>query len=384
MPSPRSTLRWTLRKTHVMSWWSKKGNAASAEPRPPPPEDDVHPATDTLAAVVRTFGQYAVDLDVAEQEDFPARCEAWARHLLLGTPAPIGELPEVGVHEARALKTAYADLRRFVIDRRTLEHRALKEALQELRDLLLGLVTRVRKAAREDALGAQIMAEELHVLTAAADRMSFAELKAQVRSSVEVIGQQLEAQQTRRTGELQHLGQQVVQMRAELSKATVEARRDPLTGLDNRKVLDESLDRYVALSEAAGEPLTAIMLDLDHFKAVNDTHGHQGGDAVLKATAGVLIRGYLRKGDLLVRYGGEEFCVLLPSTKATDALRLTERVLDNLRRLQIDHQGETIEVTASAGIAEMLEAEPGESLIQRADEALYAAKEAGRDRAMLG
>jgi diguanylate cyclase (GGDEF)-like protein len=384
MAPPPSTPGRTLRLGDLMGWFSKKATAEVETPGLPEVDDEVHPATDSLAAVLRTFGQYSVELDVPDQQDFPARCEAWARHLLLGTPAPIGELPEVGESAPRALKTAYADLRRFVLDRRTLEQRSLKDALQELRDILLGLVTRVRRAAREDALGAQAMADELAALSAAAGHMTLAELKAQVRHSAEAIGQQLEAQQARRTGEFKHLSQQVQTMRAELTKATVEARRDPLTGLDNRKVLDESLERYVTLSEAAGEPLCAIMLDLDHFKAVNDTYGHQGGDAVLKSTAGILIRSYLRKGDLLVRYGGEEFCVLLPSTHAKDAVRLTENVLEALRRRPVPFNGKSIQVTASAGVAELRDAEPGESLVHRADEALYAAKQAGRDRVSVG
>ncbi|MCB9650467.1 MAG: GGDEF domain-containing protein [Deltaproteobacteria bacterium] len=366
-----------------MGWFSKKATAEETTSGLPPADDEVHPATDTLAAVVRTLGQHAVDLDAPDQEDFPTRCEAWARHLLLGTPAPIGDLPEVGSPEPRAVKVAYADLRKFVLERRTLEQRSLKEALQELRDILLGLMTRVRKSARQDALGAQLMADELAALKSAASQLTLAELKEQVKKSAEVIGEQLDAQTARRTGELKHLGQQVQQMRIELSKANVEARRDPLTGLDNRKVLDESLERYVALSEAAGEPLSAIMLDLDHFKKINDAYGHQGGDAVLKATAGVLIRGYLRKGDLLVRYGGEEFCVLLPSTHPQDALRLTEKVLDNLRRANIEYKGKTINVTGSAGIVGLQEAEPGLEMLERADQALYAAKQEGRDRAVL-
>jgi len=368
-----------------MGWFAKKAQTPAVEPRPArAPEADeaeIGPATETLAGVVRIFGRYAMEIDSPDEEDFPARCEAWARHLLMGSPAPVGSaVPKPSGAPTTTAARAFADLRRFITQRRSSEQVFFTSSLSELRGTLIELVWRLRRAAADDKKNAGVMTGELDVLAEAVEQLSFTELKAQVLRSVQVVGQQLDAQASRRNEQMQTLGDQLRQMRTDLYKAQGDARRDPLTGLDNRMVLDESLERYVALAQASGEPLSAVMLDLDHFKVVNDTYGHPGGDEVLKAAAGTLVRCYLRKCDLICRYGGEEFCVLLPSTPSAEADRLTQRLLLGFRKLSVEHEGSKISFTGSAGIAELKDGETGAQLLQRADKALYAAKETGRDR----
>jgi diguanylate cyclase len=147
------------------------------------------------------------------------------------------------------------------------------------------------------------------------------------------------------------------------------ARTDTLTGLLNRRALQDLLPRELALAARTGRPLTVAMLDLDHFKAYNDTHGHLAGDRLLREASAAWTR-RLRSADLLARWGGEEFCVVLPGCEPDDAIR----VLAQLRAVTPSGQ------TFSAGVAELgAEAEPA-SLVARADSALYAAKRAGRDR----
>lgn len=344
-------------------------------------QNEVGPAEETLAGVMRTFGRYTIEIEAPNQGDFSARCEAWALHLLRGSPAPVGpELPSERGGVNPEGRRAFADLRQFVEKRRTVEQSFLSDSLGELRGTLIELVARLRRAATEDSGCADTMTGELQVLAEAVDTMSFAELKAQVGRSVDVVGRQLEAQKDRRNSRLTELGEQLRQMRTDLYKAQGEARRDALTGLDNRKCLDESLERYVALAEASGEPLTIVMADLDHFKTVNDTYGHQGGDEVLKAASGILVRCFLRKCDLVSRYGGEEFCILLPGTPTAEAVKLTERLLDSFRNHRVEFEDRKIAFTGSAGIAELRPGETGAVLLGRADDALYAAKSAGRDR----
>lgn len=147
------------------------------------------------------------------------------------------------------------------------------------------------------------------------------------------------------------------------------ARTDALTRLPNRRAWDEDLARELARAQRSGEPVCAVLLDLDHFKAYNDNHGHQAGDEHLRATA-ALWRGSLRATDLIARYGGEEFAVLLPGTTTPRASRVVEALRRSVPR------GETV----SAGIAEWDRSESGPQLVARADQALYEAKRAGRDR----
>ena len=151
-----------------------------------------------------------------------------------------------------------------------------------------------------------------------------------------------------------------------------QARTDELTALPNRRAWDEALQREMARSQRSGQPLCVALLDLDHFKAFNDAHGHQAGDAHLRRTA-TEWRRELRAIDILARYGGEEFGVLLPNTDVDQA----QEVLDRVR--ESTPNGET----ASAGVVLYDQREPIDSLIARADAALYRAKHAGRGQTVL-
>jgi len=164
---------------------------------------------------------------------------------------------------------------------------------------------------------------------------------------------------------------------------------DHLTGAANRKLLFHEGPRLLDLARRTGQPVSVLMLDLDHFKRVNDTHGHAAGDAVLVAFSTLLL-GTLRKSDLLVRYGGEEFVVLAPNAGLAAARELGERIRAGVERLEVPVQGAVVRFTVSIGVCTLAtpcepaafkpEREPLEELLLRADEALYAAKAAGRNR----
>jgi diguanylate cyclase (GGDEF)-like protein len=148
------------------------------------------------------------------------------------------------------------------------------------------------------------------------------------------------------------------------------ARTDALTGVANRRAWDDELPRELARAARSGQPLCVALVDLDHFKAYNDRHGHQAGDRLLKAAAAAW-EGRLRKTDVLARYGGEEFAVLLPDCGLEHALEIADR----LRTAQP-------EGTCSIGVAAWDGREEAVQLVARADRALYAAKEAGRNRCL--
>ncbi len=161
------------------------------------------------------------------------------------------------------------------------------------------------------------------------------------------------------------------------------ALHDGLTGLLNRRAFDEALERAVAQAERGGQPLSLLMLDLDHFKRLNDSHGHSAGDLALQAAAAE-IRLQARGGDLAARYGGEEFAVILPDTDGPAAFRMAERLRKALAQRVIRIGAEQIRVTASCGVSALdLGYVTPEDLIRSADEALYASKETGRDRTSL-
>jgi diguanylate cyclase (GGDEF)-like protein/PAS domain S-box-containing protein len=156
--------------------------------------------------------------------------------------------------------------------------------------------------------------------------------------------------------------------------------RDPLTGLYNRRYLEESLNRELHRASRTGRNVSLVMLDLDHFKHFNDTFGHQVGDILLKELAGA-IKNMVRAGDLACRYGGEEFSLILAEVDTEGAYKCVESIREAVKHLSLHNRGQTLgTVTVSAGIAAYpTHGDNSEDLIHAADEALYRAKKAGRD-----
>ena len=159
------------------------------------------------------------------------------------------------------------------------------------------------------------------------------------------------------------------------------ATTDSLTGVYNRRTFEELAEPQLSRARRARVPVSLLMLDLDHFKRVNDTHGHLAGDHVLAAFAG-LVRTCLRKEDLLARYGGEEFVVLLPGTSESAAAALAERIREHVASATLRAAGREVRITVSVGLTSEAgdKLPPLEAMLARADEALYAAKAKGRNR----
>ncbi len=157
------------------------------------------------------------------------------------------------------------------------------------------------------------------------------------------------------------------------------ASTDKLTGLINRQELDRQLLQLQDSQQHNARPLCAILLDLDHFKNINDQHGHLAGDAIIQATARV-IRSQLRNNDIVARWGGEEFLIILRDCPLPDAQKLAGLVRTAIENASVEWQGQQLRITASLGLAEHKPNESMDSLFTRADEALYRAKNAGRNR----
>lgn len=165
------------------------------------------------------------------------------------------------------------------------------------------------------------------------------------------------------------------------------SRTDPLTGLHNRRFLEERLEAEFLRARRYASPLSCLMLDIDHFKRLNDSHGHLAGDQVLRKVADV-VRGSLRNVDLLARYGGEELVALLPETPLEEARGVAERIRKAISEVRVEKPAAPQTVllcTASIGVATCPHAEiqDGEGLLRSADDALYLAKAAGRDRVQV-
>jgi diguanylate cyclase (GGDEF)-like protein len=165
----------------------------------------------------------------------------------------------------------------------------------------------------------------------------------------------------------------------EIEEVTRRARTDSLTGLANRRHFDEQLRRVIAETDRFGGASSLVLIDLDHFKSINDRFGHQAGDAVLRHVA-QLMRDAVRTVDLCARYGGEELALLLPQTGRDGAVELAERLRQMLEQRPVPHDGASIRVTASFGVATYPAPVPyGDWVVPAADKALYEAKATGRN-----
>jgi diguanylate cyclase (GGDEF)-like protein len=154
-----------------------------------------------------------------------------------------------------------------------------------------------------------------------------------------------------------------------------------LTALPNRRALEDELNRSAARTARDGSWLSVLAMDVDHFKTLNDSHGHAAGDAVLSAVGRILIE-QCRKGDMPARYGGEEFTVILPNTNPLGATVVAERIRRTFEASEICFDGKSLKITMSLGVASAqgANATPVAPLAARADEALYSAKRGGRNR----
>ena len=200
--------------------------------------------------------------------------------------------------------------------------------------------------------------------------IEFPELKARLRSMLRI---------KRLQEELEERERQLLEANERLRYMS---QTDGLTGLDNRRHIEQELDSMFAHATRLSEPMSVVMCDLDRFKSVNDTHGHQAGDAVLKQLARILKEEAREKVDRVGRYGGEEFILLLPGTVLDAAVTFAERVRKEVEARTFTFDGGELKRTASFGVAGWPHPRIAdcEALLRAADQALYVAKETGRNR----
>ena len=178
------------------------------------------------------------------------------------------------------------------------------------------------------------------------------------------------------------LTKEVNSLREGIETARTAAATDPLTGAANRGAFDAEIARLIELAAAGGDGFSLLLIDIDHFKAINDTRGHQVGDRVLTGLV-AFCREHLRRSDFVARWGGEEFALLLPSTTARVAMRKAQAMVKTLsKRKWIVDETDRLMFTMSVGVVAWKAGDDAKSIVDRADRALYQAKRAGRNRAV--
>jgi len=345
---------------------SKDVDPEPAVPGPVDRDSTPHEALDAVAAILRVLAETA-----AHDSDAAIRLEAWARHILVMAPPP-------GSADAVCVSRDWVGLSGHVVGHVRDEHAAASTAIDELQDAVWLVVERLSQAISGDAASDAYAVGQLERLRVAAGR-STAELKATALETVQRLSEIIDEKSARQLQLARTLGERLDILTGELEDTRREADIDPLTKLWNRGVFQRELPRAVHVRTLVDEPACLLLVDIDHFKQINDLHGHSTADSALAATASALVRSFPRRGDVLARFGGDEFAVILRDATAADGGRLAERFISVVRELELPGPRDTVNVTVSIGVAEALPGESADSWFARVDDALYEAKAAGRD-----
>ncbi len=274
-----------------------------------------------------------------------------------------------------ALNTQLDDIQKFLGDSKNLEQLA-KNRVGELDQAVQSDLSKMEVVLEQSSSIDQLKSgvrEQLAGIAKVMDRyrQGEAEREAQAAHRLEELQQKIEAMEKQAESVQSHLAEQ-----------RLRALSDPLTGLPNRAAYDEQCQIIFNKCEKSDIPLSLVVCDLDLFKRINDGYGHLAGDKVLRLIAKVLSGG-LRESDFVARFGGEEFVVLLPDTQSGIALELMNKLRRVLEASPFNFKGDPVQITMSFGIAQRRKGESAEALFGRADEALYRAKAAGRNRCVV-
>ena len=342
-------------------------------------------ALDTLAGVVRTLGEFALPRSEGDLEVFRQDSEAWASHVAIASPAP-GAPPaaERSAGGKDAGRRDWEGLRRFVRSYCQASSQHAHTVVADLRETLWLFIRNLNQAFAEDGETDDAIRARLARLEALAHAANASDLKREVLETALNLGQMLETRHKRHRTQMAQLGDRVRLLGSELESARRDGETDPVTAILNRKAFDEYLARTVEICGAFGQQASLLLIDIDHFKTINDTHGHTMGDDALRQVSNAVVRVFLRKSDFCARYGGDELAVILRETAAKEAEALAERVLRGVRAINLVGPAGVITPTVSIGLGGYAAGDDGKSWIDRADRGLYTAKQAGRNRAALG
>ncbi|MDJ0812359.1 MAG: GGDEF domain-containing protein [Woeseiaceae bacterium] len=327
-------------------------------------------AIDTLGSVIRVLGDQSFPLGGdSEHDQFRGNCEEFARHVENGA-----EVPEFEVNQTVDGQRQWSKVRVFVADRRRAEKSFVMERLGNYREIVEDLVIGLRSIGPRDKSTEDTVNKGLKHVRTAVDEGDLSNVKAVLEETVRKVDETFSEQRRayeEQVGELQH---RLASLRQDLVAAKEEMKRDPLTDVYNRGAFDSAVDQSLNLHFMLNLPVTLIMIDVDKFKQVNDTYGHAAGDAVLRAIGECLERSFIRKGDVVARYGGDEFAVVLNDTSATHAAKIVDRFLKLVSDLKIPELQGANDISCSVGYTQIKDEDTAKSFIQRADQALYAAK----------
>jgi diguanylate cyclase len=359
-----------------MFW--KKPNATSAQASGPAPANNASAedaALDAVANLLKSFGENAFDTDNVTAYETRTECEGWAKKITVGGGK--GEVDENG--QPKAFRRDFAGVRRYFTAQRSHEREFVGRSLGNLREAVHAFARCLTTTVGEDRAADERVGAQLGKLVGAFQSNDSQAIRYEAEGIVLVVQEVMAKRSESQKRMLGELSQKISDLREELQEVREKAALDPLTQLFNRAALDAHLDRVADLAFLLSSSPCILMIDVDHFKRINDTYGHPAGDEVLRRVADMQVRNFLRREDFVARYGGEEFVVVIPDSSLHNAELRAERVRQSIEELEIETSKGKISCTVSIGLASLASGDTGKSWLARADSALYEAKGSGRN-----
>jgi diguanylate cyclase len=334
---------------------------------------------DALGGVIAALARFPVDLPHRPAEATTKEMTAWQRHATMGLPLDAeDEGSAVGITERdwRGLVRAVAALRRD-------EQSSVESLVNELRAALWTCVSAVHEAVRIDDFAEATTGSHLSLVKKAVSGTQLVNIREDVLKAVSEIDRTLKERRDEQQRQYKTLATSLDSLGRQLEEARKESATDPLTGVGNRKHFDLMAARAVQLFSLGRAPVTMLMIDLNKLKVINDSYGHTAGDAAIVSVAHALWKVFLRQSDVITRYGGDEFAVILSNCDQLVAQTLAKRLVETVRGLPLPSASMEFAMGASIGIAQLAPGEDVTQWVARADRAMYQAKKQATSGVML-
>ncbi|MBX3022704.1 MAG: GGDEF domain-containing protein [Bdellovibrionales bacterium] len=324
----------------------------------------------TLLYIIDTYNKHLIDVDGHPVRKVRETLDEFAKEIL-------------NPNERTGLERVLFRFRQFFSTYRVDETTYFHKTFEDFRTIIWDFVDQLSEDISQEQKEDFEIRTSLEQLKEAVESNSIDVLKNQSRKFIDCYVEKQFKKDKRRISTMKSIRKNLNLVKKQLGEAANSARVDHLTQAYNRKTFDEYVQQHHKLFHAAETPVTLMLVDIDHFKKINDTFGHQVGDFVLKELVGSLKSMFNREADLVARIGGEEFAILLPDYQAAQAMKKAEEVLARVRAEAYVHEEREIRFTVSIGVAQLARNEAPEAWIKRADLALYNSKNTGRNKSTL-
>jgi diguanylate cyclase (GGDEF)-like protein len=344
--------------------WSSEGNTEDRAKIAGMNEDRA-----TLLFIIDTFNKHLIEVEGHPVRKTRETLDEFAKEII----SP--------VEKENGVEKVLFRFRQFFSAYRIDETTYFQKTFEDFRTIIWDFVDQLAEDVSAEQKDDSEIRTSLDQLKEAVESNSIDVLKAQSRRFIDHYVEKQFKKEKRRSGRMKSIRKNLSKVKKQLDEASTAASTDGLTGINNRKSFDQVVNEQARLAAASGDALSIIMLDIDHFKKINDTYGHAVGDFVIKELAKACKNQFAGENDFVARIGGEEFAIVLPGCHVDVAMRKANELLRNVAKeiyLIEDHQ---IRFTISLGVAQLGYGEEAAAWMKRADLALYNSKNTGRNRA---